>query len=209
MKTTLRNILIISICGSVAVGCSKKEEPKEKSTAVSPPAPGMAGELRARGGKSVLNPFAAAAKESNSASPTAESDAAPASGDTGAAAVAGVDHGVWELYWPEFKKAALAKDMKALRALTAVGEEDDQIDEGTFADLGDMFLSNEVIETLAKTDAASISVNHEGDDDSIEIREFSWSETAMVDGEEMGSGLFFYFKKIDGKYRLFRLLAAG
>ncbi|MCP4445722.1 MAG: hypothetical protein GY811_10335 [Myxococcales bacterium] len=66
-----------------------------------------------------------------------------------------------------------------------------------------------MLEEVAKKTAASIGVVKEGEENSTMGREFGWSETSEVDGEEMGSGLFFYFKKVDGKYRLFRLLVAG
>lgn len=182
LKSTLRSILFLSLFGLVALGCSKTDEAAGKPVA--------------------------ATTESAAVEPEPKPTTAPAI-DAASAKVEGAaeaDHGVWEQYWPEFRKAASVKDMDALRALTAVGDGNDQIDEGTFESLGDMFLTKEVIDTLVKTDATGATVTKEDD---VEIHEFSWSETAMVDGEEMGSGLFFYFKKIDGKYRLFRLLAAG
>lgn len=195
MKCSLRNILFLTVVGSAALGCSKKdkesEAPAEKPTA----APTEATDK-------TTDPAPAAVPDKPAA---AAIDAATAAEPT-AAAAGDVDLGNWDQYWPEFKKAATAKDMEALKALTEIGGE---IDQGTFDMLGDSFLTKEVMETLAKTDAAGVKAQDGTEGTAEEIREFSWSETAMVDGEEMGSGLFFYFKKIDGKYKLFRLLAAG
>jgi hypothetical protein len=184
VTSQIRTILFLSVVGITAVSCSKKDNAEE--TPAPPPA---TTEAPAKPQEAVASIDAAAAVAD--VPDEAKQDE--------------VDLAEWEQYWPEFQKAIAAKDLPALRKLTQVGDGNDEIDEGTFTSLGDTFLTAEVLELVAKTDAAKIAVSKSEPD----VREFSWSETEMVDGEEMGTGLFFYFKKVDGKYRLFRLLAAG
>lgn len=184
MTSNIRTVLFLSVVGLAAVSCSKKDK-AEKTPATTP----ATTEAPAKPQEAVVSIDAAAAVADVPVE--AKQDA--------------VDLAEWEQYWPEFQKAVAGKDLAALRILTQVGDGNDEIDEGTFTSLGDTFLTAEVLELVAKTDAAKVVANESEPD----VREFSWSETEMVDGEEMGSGLFFYFKKVDGKYRLFRLLAAG
>lgn len=178
----MKAMFLIGLLGVALAGCSKKDndeaKPAETPTATKP---------------AEDKPVAA-----DETKPAAADDTKPAADETAAA-----DLGNWESFFGEFQKAAAAKDGKALAELTQIGEE---IDQGTFDMLSDTFMTQEVLDALAKAEPSSIKPK---DEDGTEVYEFSWSETAMVDGEEMGSALFFYFKKVDGKFKLFRLLAAG
>ncbi len=152
--------------------------------------------------------FSCAKKGNHVDSPPAEATTpatttASATIDAAAQAAPATMEASWTDYFEAFKSAAAARDLKALAPLTLIGAD---ISQETFDGLAANFLTDPVLAQLAKTDAGSIEPsNEEGE----AVYEFSWSETYIVDDEELGSGLYFYFKKVDGKFKLFRLLAAG
>ncbi len=123
-----------------------------------------------------------------------------------APAPAAPDHGTWEAFWPDFQKAALAKDRAALRTVTYIGGE---IDEALFEELVTVFLNDEMLGVIERADAGEVGVTEgtPGGDD--ELREINFTSATTRDGGDVEFAVFFYFKKIDGKYKLFRILAAG
>lgn len=119
---------------------------------------------------------------------------------------AAADHASWDAYWPAFKAAALARDKAALRTLTHLG---DELDEAGLDQVVEVFLSPEVLEVIGKADASTAKITEGSAAAGDDVRELMWSESGVEDGVETESALIFYFKKFDGNYRLFRVLAAG
>ena len=121
--------------------------------------------------------------------------------------VAPIDYGDWAQYWPAFQQAALAGDREAMLALTDTHGEISA--ETVRGDLFTTYLSPQVLEVVKKSSAADLKLIEGTAGAADEVREVSFSKTAIVEGEEMGSGLFLHFKRVDGKFKLFRLIAAG
>lgn len=118
-----------------------------------------------------------------------------------------IKNGTWEEFWPKFQSAVANNDMKALALLTHFG--DRMMSKKRFENEMSDFLAKELREVIANNKAADIPLSEFPEEGYPEYREVSWSETAIVEGEEYGTGLFLYFAKMDGEYKLVGLLAAG
>ena len=106
---------MLSILGGLTVGCSKKDAASEAPAETTAPAP--------------------VAAPAPAPEPTPEPTPAPEPPTAEPAAAGDVDLSNWDQYWPEFKKAALAKDADALRALTLMGDDNEQISDSALDDI--------------------------------------------------------------------------
>lgn len=140
-------------------------------------------------------------KSNRAASPTSESTA-PAASPEEVPAQDPVDENSWEAFFPKFQAAAASGSAIDVSLLASFEE----LDKDDFIDQFDIFFSAEMKKVIADSTAASWPESKEEPG----VRQIVWSDsTVNEDGEEFESALFLYFKQVDGKWRLFRWMAAG
>lgn len=109
----------------------------------------------------------------------------------------------WATFWTGFQGAVASGDAAALDAFL-----DDEM-KSEFASMREMYLSEGMVALIANTPAAELKLtdNIHGLEEGEMAYEIVYNEGDPAD--DMGSAMFFYFKKIDGEFRLFATLAAG
>jgi hypothetical protein len=117
-----------------------------------------------------------------------------------------IENGTWEDFWSKFQIAVTNDDTETLASLTHFGDRMRQ--KGFKGEISD-FLTAELKEVIANSKATDITLSEYPEEGYPEYREIYWSETIIMEGVEYGSGLFLYFAKMDGQYKLVGLLAAG
>lgn len=109
----------------------------------------------------------------------------------------------WEGFFPVFQRAIAAGDKREVEELIHIGE---GLGREEFIEGYDVYFGDELKKVIAESAPGTWtpSQSEEG------VYEVAWEETFVDDaGDEYGSALILYFKPFDGKYRLFRWMAAG
>ena len=113
------------------------------------------------------------------------------------------DESTWEGFFPLFQAAVAMDDQIEVSYFVKI---DEGISSEEYLEQFDMYFDAAMKKVIAESTAASWtpSENEEG------VYEVMWSETVVdAAGDEYGSALILYFKSFDGKFRLFRWMAAG
>tara|TARA_R110002096_G_scaffold361075_3_gene554142 strand:- start:35242 stop:35739 length:498 start_codon:yes stop_codon:yes gene_type:complete len=114
-----------------------------------------------------------------------------------------LDETSWEGFFPLFQAAVATEDEIEVSYFVKI---DEGIGSEEYLEQYSMFFNDDMKKTIAESTAASwtVSTSEEG------VYQVAWSVNEVdEEGNETGTALILYFKKFDGKYRLFRWMAAG
>jgi len=119
------------------------------------------------------------------------------------AATTEADESTWEGFFPLFQAAVAMDDQIEVSYFVKI---DEGISSEEYLMQFDMYFDAAMKKVIAESTAASWTPSESEDG----VYEVTWSESVVDDaGDEYGSALILYFKSFDGKFRLFRWMAAG
>ncbi len=119
------------------------------------------------------------------------------------------DEESWEIFFEEFKSAAVASDLEKIKDMTDFRS----MKADVYPDELNFYFNEETIkkfDAAKATDAtAAPDQKFEGEIIAKDVMKLSFEEKNSEGGAETDSGMYFFFGRIEGKYKLISIMLAG